>query len=73
MNTQFIIEAVALMGVCFAAYKFVKLSEKVSELEEDLRSARVYASNRYTELSDKITEAEKDISCLIDDVDSLLK
>jgi hypothetical protein len=73
MNTQFIIEAIALMGVCFAIYKFVKLSQKVSELEEDVRSARVYSANRYTELNDKITEAAKDIDCLIDDVDSLLK
>ena len=65
MDTQFIIEAVALMGVCFATYKFYQLSQTVSELEEDLRDLKIMTH-------DRIKELEETNDCIITDIDNLI-
>ena len=65
MNTQFIIEAVALMGVCFAAYRFYQLSEKVSELETDMRDLKIV-------MHDRIKDLEEVNDCIITDIDNLI-
>lgn len=65
MNTQFIIEAVALMGVCFAAYKFYQLSKTVSELETDMRDLKIV-------MHDRIKDLEEMNDCIVTDIDNLI-
>lgn len=71
MNTQFLIEAVALMGVCFAAYRFYLLNKKVTELAEEARGFKIFTLDMISEVRDEQSEMRKDIEDIIDDLDEL--